>query len=208
MEQLTLKFRQISTGEVVLTSVNVAEQLFKLFLEKILPKVFIIIDGLHECEVSQRKLLLSCLTKHVDHWDERETGKLRIMFVSQQMSDIGKLLPTATVFSLSQVDNESDIKVFVEAWCKDIQHKFGLEMDLVAYIRDSTCIRSEGTFNFNINPNFQCMRASGMLHLHEMDIHGAFMLKPHYDSTLLPPCLIPNADSFKFKACSYTQNWS
>ena len=145
---------------------TVAEQLFKLFLE-ILPKVFIIIDGLDECDISQRKLLLSFLTGQVNHWDERETGKLRILFVSQQMSDIGKALPTATVFSLITPDNENDIKLFVEAWCKKIEDKHEIDPDHLAYIRESTCMRSEGAFNFNINPNIQYMQVSGALYLVE-----------------------------------------
>lgn len=186
-----------------MTSVNIAEQLFKLFLE-ILPKVFIIIDGLDECEISQRKLLLSSLTKQVDHWDERETGKLRIMFVSQQLADIDKALSTATVFSLSQLDNESDIKLFVETWCNKIQSKHELDMNHVEYIRDSTLIRSEGAFNFNIKPDLQHMQISETLHLTEMDIHAKapLCLRYHFQLSYL------EADNFKFKACSSTQNWS
>ena len=134
-----------------MTSVNVAEQLFKLFLE-ILPKVFIIIDGLDECEILQRKLLLSFLTQQVEHWDERETGKLRIMFVSQQMPDIERSLSTAIVFTLSPVDNESDIKAFVNARCEEIRDKFYLNTDQVDYIRDSTCLRAEGMFDVLIYP--------------------------------------------------------
>ena len=132
---------------------NVAQQLFKMFLEN-LPKVFIIIDGLDECEISQRKLLLSFLTEQVGHWDDRETGKLRIMFVSQRMPDIEKALQTATIFSLSRQDNESDIKVFVEAKCKEIKDKYGLDMERMAFIRESTCIRSEGALNVTSDPHY------------------------------------------------------
>jgi len=146
------KSRQLSTREVVLTTTNVAEHLLKLFLEILPKKVFIIIDGLDECEISQRKLLLSILTERINHWDEQEPGRMRTMFVSQQMSDIGKALSTATIFTLTPLDNESDIKIFVEAWCKKIRDKFELNMDQVEYIRDSTCVRAEGAF-FNSKLN-------------------------------------------------------
>lgn len=133
---------------------NVAQQLFKLFLEN-LPKVFIIIDGLDECEISQRKLLLSFLTEQVGHWDDRETGKLRIMFVSQQMSDIEKALQNATIFGLSKEDNESDIRVFVEARCKDIKSKYrALDMEQMTFIRETTCFRSEGALNVTSDPHY------------------------------------------------------
>ncbi len=132
---------------------NVAQQLFRLFLEN-LPKVFIIIDGLDECEISQRKLLLSFLTEQIGHWDDRETGKLRIMFVSHRMPDIEKALQTATVFSLSRQDNESDIKVFVETKCKEIKDKYGLNMEQMTFIRESTCIRSEGALNVTSDPHY------------------------------------------------------
>lgn len=136
---------RMSTSEVVLTSTTVADALLKLFLE-LLPKVVIIVDGLDELDISQRKLLLSLLNTHVEYWDEHEPGKLRIMFISQQLADIDKALRTAARLSLTPKDNENDIKVVVKFWCEMIRPHYELESDVADYIHESTCARSEGTF--------------------------------------------------------------
>lgn len=134
----------MSTGEVVLTSTTVADAILKLFLE-LLPGVVIIIDGLDELDISQRKLLLSLLNAHVEHCDEHQPGKLRIMFISQQLADIDKALRTAARISLTLKDNENDIKLFVKSWCEMIRTHYNLSSDIASYIEDSTCARSEGT---------------------------------------------------------------
>jgi hypothetical protein len=139
--------KSVSSGELTLTTTSLAMQLLKLFFERI-PKSYIIIDGLGECDHMERKLVLSFFMTIVDHLDP---GKLRVLFVSQDYPDIGKALPTAVVFTLTAEDNENDIKTYVRDWSLKIQRKFSLEMDIVEYIQESTCIRSKGTIN-NICP--------------------------------------------------------
>jgi hypothetical protein len=133
-----------SSGEVKLTSPSLAEQLLKLFCEKI-AKQYIIIDGLDECEKAQRKLVLSFFLETVDRCDERDPGKLRVLFVSQDYPDIEKALRTTTVFKLTAEDNKKDIMAYVCDWSTKIKKKYTLESNIVEYIQDSTCIRSQGT---------------------------------------------------------------
>jgi hypothetical protein len=136
----------LSSGDLTLTTQSLAEQLLRLFCEKI-TKQFVIIDGLDECDSAQRKLVLSFFMTMVDRCDEREPGKLRVLFVSQHFPDIEKALQTATVLKLTSEDNKNDIKAYVRDWCGKIQQKYDLEMDKVEYIQESTCIRSKGTFD-------------------------------------------------------------
>ncbi len=141
----------LSSGELILTTVNLAEQLLKLFCEKI-PKQFIIIDGLDECDPQQRKLVLSFSLKIVDSCDDREPGKLRLLFVSQQCSDVEKALKTAEILKLTEKDNEKDIKKYVLGRLKEIQEKHSLEYHVTECIQESTVARSKGTPR---NQNYQ-----------------------------------------------------
>lgn len=132
------------SGELNLTSLALAEQLLKLFFEKI-PKQFIIIDGLDECNPAQRKLVLLFFTSMVDKCDEREPGKLRVLFVSQDFPDIGKALQTADVMKLTPDDNKNDIKAYVYDWSKKIRSKYHLNDEQIEFIQESTLIRSQGS---------------------------------------------------------------
>lgn len=126
-----------------MTTTSLAEQLLKLFFEKI-AKQYIIIDGLDECDPAQRRLVLSFFTTTVDRCDEHDPGKLRLLFVSQNYPDIAKALQAAPVLKLTAEDNKTDIKAYVRDWCKKIQDRYDIDFDKVEYIQESTCIRSNG----------------------------------------------------------------
>ncbi|TVY50823.1 Vegetative incompatibility protein HET-E-1, partial [Lachnellula cervina] len=136
-----------STGELTLTTTTLAEQLLKVFFEK-LGRQCVVIDGLDECGPAQRKLLLSFFSKMVDHCDERDPGKLRVLFVSQVSIDIEKALQSATIMRLTAKDNKNDITTYVGHWCTEIQQKYDLESSTVEFIRESTCLRASGMFLF------------------------------------------------------------
>lgn len=134
----------VSSGEIHLTSTATAEQLLKLFFEKI-PKQFIIVDGLDECNVAQRKLVLTFFNLVVEKCDEREPGKLRVLFISQDFPDIGKALQAAAVLKLTPEDNKNDIKSYVRDWSRRIQQKYPLTtMDQIQFIEEATQTRTQG----------------------------------------------------------------
>lgn len=133
-----------SHGELNLTSLALAEKLLKLFIEKI-PKLFFIIDGLDECDTTQRTLVLTFLTSIVERWDDREPGKLCVLFISQDFPDIRKTLQTATVMDLTPEDNKNDIKAYVLDWSNKIQQKYEIDDKDIDFIKESTLVRSKGT---------------------------------------------------------------
>ncbi len=135
--------KYLSSGELHLTSPALAKQLLKLCFEKI-PKQFIIIDGLDECNPAQRKLVLSFFTSVVDKCDEREPGKLRVLFASQDFTDIGNALQTGDIMKLTPEDNKNDIKAYVHEWSKKIKEKYYLNDSQIEFIEESTFIRSQG----------------------------------------------------------------
>jgi len=126
-----------------LTSTTLAEQLLKYYFE-MMSKQFIIIDGLDECNQGQRKLLLTFFNTMVDRCDEREPGKLRVLFISQAFPDIEKALLKAETLKLTEEDNKKDIKSYIEDWSKKIREFYGLTAEQAKFIVDSTMIRSRG----------------------------------------------------------------
>jgi hypothetical protein len=149
--------RQIS-GELTLTTPDLAQKLLTLFCDRI-AKQYVIIDGLDECDFAQRKQVLSFFKTVVDHCDALDPGKLRVLYVSQNYSDIAKALQTAPILNLTAEDNKNDINAFVRHWCEKIQQKFEIDIDKVDYIEESTCIRSKGAVVALLLPaSFNCCR--------------------------------------------------
>jgi archaellum biogenesis ATPase FlaH len=133
----------LTSGEINLTSTNLAEQLLRYFFEMI-PKQFVIIDGLDECSQGQRKLILNFFNTVVDKCDEREPGKLRVLFVSQTFPDIEKALAKAEMVKLTDEDNKKDIESYIKDWSKKLRQLYGLSANEAKFIEDSTMIRSRG----------------------------------------------------------------
>ena len=135
--------RYQASGEVTLKSGDPAKRLLELLWQRI-SKQFIIIDGLDECSLMERKSVLSFFTSLVDKVDAKEPGKLRVLFVSQDENDIKKALSTATSIALMPSDNANDIKLFVRSWSIHIRQKFELDNAQIEYVIDLTCARAHG----------------------------------------------------------------
>jgi hypothetical protein len=132
-----------TNGELNLTTDSLAEQLLKVFCES-LPKLYIVIDGLDECDTAQRTLVLKFLTDMVTRCDNHDPGKLRVLFISQDYPDIAKALQAAPVLKLTAEDNKMDIAAYVRVWCKKIQQKYALGVSEVQDIENTTCLRARG----------------------------------------------------------------
>ncbi|TID18364.1 C2H2 and C2HC zinc finger [Venturia nashicola] len=139
--------KRLSSGDPTLSSTDLMEQLLKLFLEKI-PQAFIILDGLDECAGIERKTILSFLTKMVQLCDGHIPGKLRVLIISQDYVDIGKLILAAegTAISLGPNDNSADIKGYTLSQSLKLQCKFNLDDVMTASIQEKTFIRADGMF--------------------------------------------------------------
>lgn len=120
------------------------KDLFDLFSQRI-QKQYIIIDGLDECDIVERKSVLSFFNSVVEKLDAKDPGKMRVLFVSQDENDIKNALLTATVITLETKDNESDIRSFVRNLTIEIQPTYDLDDHQVEYVIDSTCARAQGT---------------------------------------------------------------
>ncbi|KAL5380194.1 hypothetical protein DPSP01_007994 [Paraphaeosphaeria sporulosa] len=145
--------KRTGSGEPVLRSIERAKKLFEDFCS-IPEKMFIIIDGLDECEQLERKQLLDFLVGMVTQCDTSEPGKLRVMVVSQEYGDIKRALhnPSSSkivpsIVSMSETDNRHDIHNYVRIWVDRIAVKHEpFDDEAKEYLHNLTVARAKGMF--------------------------------------------------------------
>ena len=135
----------------MLRALHLAKKLFEDFCS-IPDKIFIVIDGLDECEQIERKQLLEFLIEIVTQCDTSEPGKLRVMIVSQDYMDIRKALHSSSIgkivpniVTISSTDNEKDIGTYVRIWVDRIAAKHEpFDDEAKEYLRNLTVARAKG----------------------------------------------------------------
>ena len=123
--------KRLASGELNLTSTSLAQQLIELSIQNLIfvqniSKLNVVIDGLDECNMIERKSIMSFLVALVEKCDERDPGRLRVLFVSQDYPDISKLFVTTAVMSLTATDIGNDLAQYVRKWSREIQKKHNL----------------------------------------------------------------------------------
>ena len=136
----------ISSGQVTLTSPQLCKELLEVAL-KSLPKSYIIVDGLDECSIAERKMMISILTSTIG---DSSPGSLRGLFISQDENDIRRLLQQASSIRISENDNKEDIRKFSDLWAQRIQDKFELAQENADYISTAVLNGAEGEPNLFI----------------------------------------------------------
>ncbi|KAF2736998.1 C2H2 domain-containing protein [Polyplosphaeria fusca] len=144
--------RYSTSGEPGLRSFSLAKKLLEDFCLTI-PKHFIVVDGLDECDVVERKQILELLAQIAADCDAEEPGKFRVLIVSQDYPDIRRALHTKAeakrvpkVLSLTPNDNDKDIRVYVNDLAGQIKERHDLSDDQTEYLRNLTLNRAQGMF--------------------------------------------------------------
>lgn len=107
-------------------------------------RVYIVIDGIDECALGERRSTLQFLHHLVQVNDQRGPGKLRLLIISQNEPDIEKLLATAKQLELQQNLNGDDIQLFVSRWTGKIGAKFRLTDEQMIDLERKTCWYARG----------------------------------------------------------------
>jgi len=131
----------IGSGQVTLVSAQLFSECLETCLATI-PKTYIIIDGIDECDIQERSELLSCLVSFVEKVDT--LGRLRVLFISQEENDIRKILRTASVLKLTGDHNKDDIVTYTTEWTKKIRTRFTIHDITAEYIKTAVCEGAEG----------------------------------------------------------------
>jgi hypothetical protein len=137
----------IKSAKVTLTSPQDCIRLLGTVLRAV-PQIFVIVDGIDECEPKERKAMLNFFTSTITS-DDIALGKMRSLFISQQLSDIMAALHAADSIQLTKDHIELDIWNFAVKWAFEIQKKFNLMPDLMReYIVKLVCDGADGMFLF------------------------------------------------------------
>jgi len=112
------------------------------------PQTFLIIDGIDECDLKERKAMLNFFTSTITSGDI-QPGKLRALFISQELGDIKTALHMADPVRLMKDHSELDIKNFAVKWALKIQKQFKLMPDPAREaIVKLVCDGADGMFLF------------------------------------------------------------
>jgi hypothetical protein len=120
------------------------------------PKLYLVIDGLNECEPTERKLVLEGLTKPVGDCNASRPEKLRVLVVSQYYSDTQKGLQSSgseklapAIIQICATNNHNDIGVYVKIWmdkigAKNDSDESPFDENMREYFRNLTLINAKG----------------------------------------------------------------
>ncbi|QBZ61198.1 hypothetical protein PoMZ_08146 [Pyricularia oryzae] len=111
---------------VLLKSVKLCKSLVKLILRNI-PKAYIVLDGLDECDSNQRKQILEFMIETIKSCDGQQPGSLRLLIFSRNEPDIKRHLGAETQISIMPENVESDIGIYVTYQSHLIKEQHDLE---------------------------------------------------------------------------------
>jgi hypothetical protein len=144
-DMLPFIFEQsLSSGEMSLSSQQLCNSLLKDAFQNIPRdmKVYIVLDGIDECDSQERRKIASAFSTLFTSIND--PGRIRGIFVSQDEPDLRSLLRTATSIKISKIDNEEDIKCYVDHWASKILIKFSLTEDEKKTMVKTVCLRADG----------------------------------------------------------------
>jgi hypothetical protein len=106
--------------------------------------LFLIVDGLDECEQDKRKYIITALAKIVTICDKQNPGKVRVLLVSRYLHDIKTSLVTATCLDLQKNDTLSDITNYARFREQSLRERFGLTIEQGNHIVEEVVTKAEG----------------------------------------------------------------
>ncbi|KAE9372535.1 hypothetical protein N431DRAFT_536388 [Stipitochalara longipes BDJ] len=137
----------LKSAKVTLASSHDCVKVLGTVLQAV-PQTFLIIDGIDECEPKERKAILKFFASMITS-DDIPQGKLRGLFISQELADIKSALHVADTVNLTRNHSEVDIKNFAVKWASKIQQRFRLMEDSAReYIIKLVSDGAEGMFLF------------------------------------------------------------
>jgi hypothetical protein len=131
------------SGEVVLESPALTKELLETAL-KSSERVYIVLDGLDECDPHEKKAIISWFQSVTASLPETELDSIRCLFISQDDGEVGKLLSKIPAIRIKPEDTRLDIQAYTTIWSKKIQDKFDLVDDRREAILSSVAERANG----------------------------------------------------------------
>ncbi|KAK0644073.1 hypothetical protein B0T16DRAFT_494972 [Cercophora newfieldiana] len=139
--------KKSNSPEEVLVSIDTIKSLLELFCDCDMNQ-FIVIDGLDELKMVEVKPIVKFWQAMADRCENYRPGKIRVLFISQDASDIRKLMQNANadIFDLPHDKSSADIDRYILAQFDSLQEKFDLTDAETREARSQISARSEGMF--------------------------------------------------------------
>jgi len=136
-------------GQQILRDEATARSLLELCFEMDTTH-FIVIDGLDEFSPGDRTSAIQFISSIVDKSDNKSpiVGKIRVLFISQDLKEMRKLLPLAEVLDIQPSDVEPDIRILVAHQTQILASKFELTADEVGILQKMTIKGAKGMINY------------------------------------------------------------
>lgn len=136
--------RCTSSGEVTLESLTLLKDLFESILG-VSKGVFIILDGIDECDRGEPGKILNCMKTTVASIEENGGDVPKALYISRDEGDIRKILSKGHTRIITSQDNGQDIKQYTTSNSVDVQDKFEIDDNLRGNIVSMVCDRADGT---------------------------------------------------------------
>jgi hypothetical protein len=124
-----------------LSDLSTANALIETFCARI-PRLYMIIDGLDECE-DGRKDLLETFKNLIKRGANYAPEKLRVLFLSQPLPGIKNALPEAAILTLQPEHTKADIQKYCRTRTRELL-KFEFSNEDLNYIVQRICTKADG----------------------------------------------------------------
>jgi hypothetical protein len=124
-----------TSGQVTLSIEATAKELLKTSL-KAFQKLYVVIDGIDECERDERREIVSFFEKTWESLSQHDQDSLRCMFISQDDSIARKDFANMSSLRITESDTQQDIGAYVRARSVEVKSNLGLTSDRQDWIQD------------------------------------------------------------------------
>ncbi|KAF8457906.1 hypothetical protein BDZ91DRAFT_852248 [Kalaharituber pfeilii] len=131
------------SGEMTLKSSKLLIELLEVAI-KDSKLSYIVIDGLDECDKTERKKIVSTLRSIAESINQQTPGTVHLLFISTAEGDIKRQLSDFVKVQLKPHD--ADLQRFIEMWGIKIQKRFKLPDKDIDHLKAKVLKRSQGMF--------------------------------------------------------------
>lgn len=142
MQKELVELYRESRKQGVKLSTNVCkEQIFAS--ANLYPRTTLVLDGLDECNASERGALIKTLAELIQH----AKNPVKLFISSRREQDIAKQLELSPIIEINAHDNKEDIRKFVDERIERIEETgkwISVSQGLKNKIKDTICAKSDG----------------------------------------------------------------
>ncbi|KAH8690547.1 hypothetical protein BGW36DRAFT_411385 [Talaromyces proteolyticus] len=137
----------VESDTKTLTSISVAQSMLSVAF-KSRPRIFIVLDGIDECDPDEIKKIIPWFQKEVESINENGSEGIRCLFISQDDQICRRFLKHTPTVKISSDDNAADIKFYCDKLSESWIDTFGILDDERKAVVASVVDHADGMFLF------------------------------------------------------------